>query len=200
MLFDEITLAPVDGAVRVQTRGLEIVRHPVRIPTEVSTLPLEASISRSMEILDGYFELVASNFGDRVTSALTGGYDSRLILALLRRHGVRPRLYVYGSHDDKEISVARAVAEGEGFPIEIVDKDKEPVFAPDEFAAVAHQNFLADDGYGWTGIFHNGAEHEERANRVSGNAIALNGGGGEVWRNFFYLLDRSYSPRAILWS
>ncbi len=199
-LFDEVVLAPVNGTIRVRPRSLEILRHPVWIPTEVSTEPLEASTRRSMEILDGYFEAVASNFGDQVTSALSGGYDSRLIWALLRRHGVRPRLYVYGPSDDKEISVARAAAEGEGFPIEVIDKDKELVFAPDEFAAIAYQNFLADDGYGWAGIFHNGAEHRESANRVSGNAIALNGGGGEVWRNFFYLLDRSYSPREILWS
>ena len=35
---------------------------------------------------------------------------------------------------------------------------------------------------------------------MSGNALALNGGGGEIWRNFFYLPDRAYRPREILWS
>jgi hypothetical protein len=199
-LFDEVVLAPVNGTIRVQPRSLEIVRYPIRLPIEVSAEPFEASINRSMEILDGYFEAVASNFGDQVTSALSGGYDSRLILALLRRHGVRPRLYIYGPPGDEEITVARAVAEGEGFHLEIIDKDKEFVADPDEFAAVAHQNFLAADGYGWGGIFSNGAESDQRARRVSGNSIALNGGGGEIWRNFFYLPDRSYSPRQILWS
>ena len=199
-LFDEIVLAPVNSTIRVQQQNLEIVRHPLRIPTEVSSEPFEASISRSLEILDNYFAAMVPHFGDRITSALSGGYDSRLILALLRRHGVHPRLYVYGAPGEKDITVARAIAEGEGFPLEIIDKDKELVFAPDEFSAAAYQNFLATDGYGWGGIFHNGAEHNESAHRVSGNAIALNGGGGEVWRNFFYLLDRSYSPREILWS
>jgi hypothetical protein len=65
---------------------------------------------------------------------------------------------------------------------------------------VAADNFLASDGYTWSGIFTNGAERAQRASRVSGNALALNGGGGEIWRNFFYLLDRPYSPREILWS
>src|SRR5205814_5758473 len=33
-LFDEIVLAPVNGTIRVQPGGLEIVRHPLRVPKE----------------------------------------------------------------------------------------------------------------------------------------------------------------------
>jgi hypothetical protein len=53
-------------------------------------------------------------------------------------------------------------------------------------------------GYTWDGIFHNGTERGQRRYRVEGNSLALNGGRGEIWRNFFYLLGRSYSPREIL--
>lgn len=199
-LFDEIGLMPVGASLAVRQRGLEIRRHPLQISTAASTEPFAASISHSMELLDRCFGAVAKNFGDRVTCALSGGYDSRLILALLRRHGVRPRLYVYGPRGDKDIGIARAIAEGERIALEIVDKDDQPALSPDEFAEVAHANFLDSDGYGWSGIFTNGAERVQRARRVAGNAIALNGGGGEIWRNFFYLLDRSYSPRQLLWS
>jgi hypothetical protein len=157
-------------------------------------------VARSMELLDCYFAGVAKSFGDRVTCALSGGYDSRLILAMLRRHGISPRVYVYGPPGDKDVCLARAIAEGEGFALEIVDKDKQLAFGPSEFGAVASDNFLASDGYTWSGIFTNGAERAQRASRVGGNALALNGGGGEIWRNFFYLLDRTYSPREILWS
>src|SRR6185437_16957348 len=31
-------------------------------------------------------------------------------------------------------------------------------------------------------------------------AISLNGGGGEIYRNFFYLPDRPYRPRQLLWA
>jgi hypothetical protein len=199
-LFDEVLLAPVNAKIAVRQGGLEIKHHPPPVPTRASTEPFETTVERSMELLDCYFAAVAASFGERVTCALSGGYDSRLILALLRRHGVHPRVYVYGPPGDKDVELARAIAEGEGFALEVVDKDRQLAFAPCEFGAVAYNNFLASDGYTSGGIFTNGAEPAQRASRVSGNALALNGGGGEIWRNFFYLLDRNYSPREILWS
>jgi hypothetical protein len=199
-VFDEVLVAPVNARITVGEQCLEIRRNPPPPPIAVSTEPFEATVERSMQLLDRYFSALAQCFGDHVTCALSGGYDSRLILALLRRHGISPRVYVYGPPSDKDVCLARAIAEGEGFALEIVDKDKQLTFTPGEFAAVAYENFLASDGYTWSGIFNNGAEHDQRANRVSGNTLALNGGGGEIWRNFFYLPDRSYTPREIMWS
>ena len=199
-VFDEVLLAPVNATIAVGKDRLEIRSRRMPVTTTFCADPFEPMVEQSMRLLDGYFAAVAASFGDRVTCALSGGYDSRLILALLRRHGISPRVYVYGQPGDKDVQLARAIAEGEGFALEIVDKDKQLAFAPNEFAAVAYENFLASDGYTWSGIFTNGAERAQRASRVNGNAVALNGGGGEIWRNFFYLLDRNYTPREILWS
>jgi hypothetical protein len=199
-LFDEVSLAPVNATIDVGDRGLEFHLPSLAVPTLVSTERFGAMVEQSMELLDRYFASVATSFGDRVTCALSGGYDSRLILAMLRRHGVRPRVYVYGPPGDKDVCSARVIAQGEGFALEIVDKDRQLAFMPSEFAGVAHDNLLASDGYTWSGIFNNGAESAQRASRVSGNALALNGGGGEIWRNFFYLPNRTYSPRELLWS
>ncbi len=143
---------------------------------------------------------VAQASGDRVGCALSGGYDSRLILACLRRHGVRPRVYVYGSAAESDVVLASEIARKEGFPLAVIDKSDQPMIRPEEFPATAHRNFLAHDGYGWGGIFQNDAEIAESARRVHGNAIAFNGGGGEIFRNFFYLPDREYTIRELLWS
>ena len=199
-VFDEVLLAPVSATIAVGEDCLEILPHRLPTPATVSAEPFEATIEQSMQLLDRYFAALAAGFGERVTCALSGGYDSRLILALLRRHGISPRVYVYGPPGDTDVELARAIAEGEGFALEIVDKDKQLAFTPGEFGAVAYGNFLESDGYTWSGIFTNGAERTQRASRVNGNAMALNGGGGEIWRNFFYLLDRNYTPREILWS
>jgi asparagine synthase (glutamine-hydrolysing) len=199
-VFDEVLLAPVNARIAVGEERLKISTGRLPTPMTVSTEPFERMVEQSMRQLDRYFAAVAASFGDRVTCALSGGYDSRLILALLRRHGISPRVYVYGPPGDRDVELARAIADGEGFALEIVDKDKQLSFTPSEFGEVAYENFLASDGYTWSGIFTNGAERTQRASRVSGNAVALNGGGGEIWRNFFYLLDRTYAPREILWS
>jgi hypothetical protein len=199
-LFDEIILAPVNGTIAVQPQKIEIVEHPFCIPQTTSDLNFEESIARSMKLLDCFFASVVANFGDRVNCALSGGYDSRLIVALLRRHGARPSLYVYGRSDDSDVKLAQAIAKGEELPLDTVDKTQFRTWEPDEFSAIAHRNFLAVDGYSWSGIFDNGAELEQQAQRVSGGMLALNGGGGEIFRNFFYLRDFCYTPRAFLWS
>ncbi len=199
-LFDEIIVTPVNSTIAVQPRKMEIVGHPFRIPQTTLDQDFEESIARSMNLLDRYFASVAANFGERVNCALSGGYDSRLIVALLRRHGARPSLYVYGRSDDSDVTLAQAIATGEKLPLDVIDKEQYRTWEPDEFAAIAHRNFLAVDGYSWSGIFDNGAEREQQASRVSGGMIALNGGGGEIFRNFFYLRDFWYTPRQFLWS
>jgi asparagine synthase (glutamine-hydrolysing) len=113
---------------------------------------------------------------------------------------VRPRVYVYGAGTDGDVAIAGEIARGEGFAIAHIDKSDRPAIPPAEFAETAHRNFLAQDGYGWGGIFQNDGEIAERMRRVRGGAIAVNGGGGEIFRNFFYLPDRGYTIRELLWS
>ena len=151
-------------------------------------------------MLDRYFGAIARSFGDRVGCALSGGYDLRLILAFLRRHGLKPRVYVYGRAGEKDVLLASQIARREGFSLDVIDKDDRPIIPPDQFAETARLNFLAADSYQYTGIFQNGAEIAESARRVCGNTIAFNGGGGEIFRNFFYLPDGKYTIRELLWS
>ncbi|MGE0258279.1 MAG: hypothetical protein AB7H71_12650 [Alphaproteobacteria bacterium] len=199
-LFDQIVLAPVNSTISVRPKKVEFVRHSIRIPKTTSDQDFEGSIDRSMGLLDRYFASVVENFGDRVNCALSGGYDSRLIVAFLRRQGVRPSLYVYGRSDDSDVMLAQTIATGENLALEAIDKAQYRTCEPDEFAAIAHRHFLATDGYSWSGIFDNGAELEQQARRTSGGMLALNGGGGEIFRNFFYLRDARYTPTEFLWS
>ena len=199
-LFSEVALAPIGATIRVGPRGLEIVRPTLQVTQDFTSETRSASLDHSMALLDRYFAAVTRSFGDRVGCALSGGYDSRLILACLRRHGARPRVYVYGTAPERDVRLATEVARREGFPLAVIDKNDQPIIVPDRFGEIAYRNFLAVDGYGWDGIFNNGAEIAESARRVHGNAIAFNGGGGEIFRNFFYLPDRKYTIRQLLWS
>jgi hypothetical protein len=199
-LFSEVELAPIDGLIVIGPGGIEIRRETLRVIRKFNSEDRKVSIDHSIALLDRYFAAAVRYFGDRVNCALSGGYDSRLMLACLRRHGAKPRVYVYGSRPEKDVRFALEIARREGFPLEVIDKSERPVIPPGDFIETARRNFLANDGYHHAGIFHNGAEIGESARRVRGDAIAFNGGGGEIFRNFFYLPDREYSVREILWT
>jgi asparagine synthase (glutamine-hydrolysing) len=131
---------------------------------------------------------------------LSGGYDSRLTLALLLEQGLRPRIHVYGRDDDPDVGVAKRIAEAEGFALEHVDKSRFPVIEPDAFPDLVERNFLAFHGHPADGIFENGSDLATRMERCSSGELMLNGGGGEIFRNFFYLSDRRLSVRQFLWT
>jgi hypothetical protein len=199
-LFNEVKIAPIQATIVVGPHGLEIIRPRLPVTRMFASPRRDASLRESIALLDRYFSAVACSFGDRVRSALSGGYDSRLILAFLRRHGMKPSLYVYGRAPERDVRLAAEIASREGFLLEAIDKDDRPIIPPTEFLETAHRNFIAADGYGYAGIFHNGAETEELARRVLGDTIAIHGGGGEIFRNFFYLPDREYTINELLWS
>lgn len=199
-LFSEVAVAPIGGTIRVGPNGLEIDRPALCVPRRFASASRDEALADSMALLDRWFAAAARAFGDRVECALSGGYDSRLILACLRRHSVQPRVYVYGRSTDEDVALAGEIARNEGFEIAHIDKSDRPRIPPPEFPETAQRNFLAQDGYGWGGIFENDSEIAERARRVRGDALAINGGGGEIFRNFFYLPDRQYTIRELLWS
>jgi hypothetical protein len=199
-LVDELALVPVGAALCIGSDGARLDQPKLEPPREVLHLARQALFDRSFAELEHLFGMLAQSFGDRITCALSGGYDSRLILAMLRRCGCRPRVYVYGRSEDPDVSIASSIARAEGFSLDVVDKEKKTVVSSENFAEAAMRNFLASDGYTWGGMFNNGAEQQQCAERVAGDAIALNGGGGEIFRNFFYLLDGRYTPRQLLWS
>ncbi len=197
-LVKELTLVPVGGAL-IFNQGVARLDQSILKPiSEPSVLGKEELLQQCLSILNERFGLLAELFGSRLTCALSGGFDSRLILALARRAGVQPRVYVYGKQTDKDVVIASQIACAEKFDLEIIDKEAQPLV--DDFREVIATNYLASDGYIGAGIFNNGAEHRESASRVAGRSIALNGGGGEIFRNFFYLLDGKYTIKQIAWS
>ena len=96
--------------------------------------------------------------------------------------------------------VGRTIADGEGFPLTCIDKSLHAQPAADTFPAVLAENFHLFDGLPADGIFDSGVDRQTRFDRADGAALMLNGGGGEIFRNFFYLPDRPLSAQALVWS
>ncbi|MCP5366095.1 MAG: hypothetical protein H6907_18225 [Hyphomicrobiales bacterium] len=157
-------------------------------------------VARNVDNIRRYYRAIVAAFGDRVDTALSGGYDSRLTLALLREGGSAPNIHVYGRDTDADVRVAKAIAAGEGFDLKHEDKGGRPRVAPDAFADVVRRNFLNFNGCPVDGLLDNGTDLATRLTRCAGGELMLNGGGGEIYRNFFYLPDGNYQVRDLLWS
>jgi asparagine synthase (glutamine-hydrolysing) len=177
---------------QIASRPKEVVPEQLPGPTMADRV---ARVSRN---LAGYFRTLGDVFGDDVISSLSGGYDTRLMLALERNAGIHPRLFVYGPEDSGDVRVARAIAEGEGLELEHIDKSRFPRVSPDAFGDVVEQNYYLFDGLGCAGVFDNGSDAATRIMRARKARLHLNGGGGEIYRGVWRVPDGQVSLEKFL--
>lgn len=164
-----------------------------------TTESLDELVERLASVLRHAFAVPAAHYANNIQCPLSGGFDSRLVLSLLLDAGVRPSLYVYGSPDDTDVRIAKHIAAREGFEIEAFHKGSFRQVTPDEFPSVVEHNFHEIDGTGvGGGMFDAGGNSEARRNRAKAGSLAVSGGGGEVFRNYFYLADRPFRTRAVI--
>ncbi|WP_138380245.1 hypothetical protein [Luteithermobacter gelatinilyticus] len=175
-----------------------IRNRPFSLPREAGALSRQDALAACTERLQTQFTTLVEHFGDRIDTALSGGYDSRLMLALLFQAGARPHIHVYGRDQDPDVQVAKAIARGEGFPLSHTDKSHAPRPAPETYRELVERNFYVMDGLPNEGLFDNGQNIETRRERVEHGKLALNGGGGEIFRDFFHLPDRSFEDRDVV--
>jgi len=141
---------------------------------------------------------VAQAFPGRVNVALSGGFDSRSIVAGLLAVGERPQLFVYGAADSTDVLVAGVAASSAELPIDIIDKGVMGRDLPAPNIESLEQSALFFDGLPSDGIYDSGADRQTRLQQNSDGHIALNGGGGEIFRSFFHLPDRHFTAVDIV--
>src|SRR5574337_1216875 len=167
-----------------------------------SRAPKFASWDEAVEAISGHLRAVSTEvalaFPGRVNTALSGGFDSRLIVAGLLAAGVQPRLFVYGDPDSADVAVARTVADVTGLALDPIDKDVMNRSLPALDIESLEQSALFFDGLPTDGIYDPGADRRTRLQQTADGYIALNGGGGEIFRNFFHLPDRAFTAYDIV--
>jgi asparagine synthase (glutamine-hydrolysing) len=168
----------------------------------VSNTPEPESIEEAASRLHAHLQTQCSEivtaFPGAVRMALSGGFDSRLILAGLLERGAHPDLFVYGSAANDDVRVARQVAETVGLPLNAVDKSAIAAEQQLPDLETLVQSALFFDGLPNDGIYDRGVDRDTRLAQTAQAHIALNGGGGEILRNYFYLPDRPLSPRDVV--
>lgn len=159
---------------------------------------VESSLSHQkqediIDLLRQTVQPVTQIFGDKISTALSGGYDSRLMLALLQDSGSTPSVYVYGPDNSDDVIVAKTIAQGKDFPLTHINKANYPLPAPKDYSEIVRDNFYALDGLPGESIFDFGANMSTRRQRADNGQMIFNGGGGEIFRNFFYLPKGNFS-------
>lgn len=201
-LTEGITALPANSIVTVDEAGtVEVVQRPSPIDNravEPKSRLDEVAASHCRQ-LDAVFGPIADNYGDRIRLSFSGGFDSRLMLAMLLRHGAKPALFVYGDDNDEDVRIARLICASEGLPLEVIDKSLVPPVPPDAFVEETERNLFAFDGWKVeAGLFDFGADRKDRSGRHAAGQVPLNGSLGEIYRNFFYMPDRPASIGAVI--
>ncbi|CAN0509161.1 unnamed protein product, partial [Laminaria digitata] len=160
-LFREIRLHAARDALELGDTVTAVPVHKA-IPTDVINAPIEEHVERNLANLHRYYDAIAACFGDRVDTALSGGYDSRLTLALLQSHGIKPFIHVYGNDSDADVQIAKAISAGEGFALEHQDKSKFPPIGEGDFAEAVYRNLFSFHGHPPDGLFDNGTDWPTR--------------------------------------
>jgi hypothetical protein len=179
--------------------GLRFGAWPGYGVPEIARKGMDHQVEQIHSLLSRQFGDMAKAFDGHIDTALSGGYDSRLILAQLFSHGVRPDVHVYGKSTDPDVVVAKRIAAGEGFPLNHEDKGQGADLPLDQAEESISRTFHAFDGFPNDGVFDSGRDLASRKERCRTGALMLNGGGGEVFRNFFYLPDRTVTVRQMMW-
>ncbi len=186
-------------------RMVELTPSGTRLHSLAKPLPSQPTRATLGERLEVHAQLLRSvvaeqarHFGDQVQCPLSGGLDSRLVLAVLRSLGQRPHVYVYGPPSSPDVRIARHIGTSEGFDVEWIEKDRYCEITPDAFPEQVERNFHENDGLpNFGGIFDNGGNAYARDARHRDGMLAMSGGAGEIYRNFFFLPDRRLGAAAV---
>ncbi|HEU0134482.1 MAG TPA: hypothetical protein VFR28_06635, partial [Allosphingosinicella sp.] len=197
-IFNELKTLGPDRMVELTEDGARPVAMAKPLPGQVVGMPIEMRLERHRKRLASVVRRHVRHFGDHVHCPLSGGLDSRLVLAALRAEGCNPRTYVYGGAEDGDVRIARLIGQAQGFEVEWFDKEKARQLTPEEFPAQVERNFQEYDGLPNFGeLFENGSNAAARNARHEGGALSASGGCGEIYRNFFYLPDRGLGAGAV---
>lgn len=196
-IFGELKTLGPNAIVELGERGALAHEVSKPLPERSDELPLAERIERHRTALSAVVRRHLSAFGDRIFCPLSGGLDSRLALAALRAEGCKPRVFVYGPGDSKDVRIAREIGAAEGFDVEWLDKEARRL-EPEAFAGQVERNFHDYDALPNYGeLFENGMNAAARDSRHEGGALSVSGGCGEIYRNFFFLPDRPASARTV---
>ncbi len=167
-----------DELVRLDATGS--VRRLPR-PTPVPDGDLQTVLAAEMAAL------ATALAGERVSVDLTGGLDSRLVVAFLHHAGVVSEAAVIGPEDGPEVDIARRLARILGMPLHVT------VHRLDDLATTLPTLLRATGGEVDPARYHPDAQFQ-RERRARGCTVAVGGAGGAHLREMHYVHELPFLP------
>lgn len=175
----------MEGVYLLDATRIHLPEKNVTVQRKITLPPIEHNYQKCLkdnaDVLLEEFKLYHSFFGNSVTSALSGGFDSRLMLAAELKTGIKPNLYVYGLPGDKDVQVAKDICDNEQIELYHSERYAEVNSDNDVVSKMILQNFWDFDGN--TQLFTGSFNLKSRMQRARDYDIALNGAGGEIYRD-----------------
>jgi asparagine synthase (glutamine-hydrolysing) len=175
----------IDSSKVYNVSAKSVISKTIHIPA--LEFNYKKCLENNVEILKYEFGNYIKFFDSKISSALSGGFDTRLMLASLLSQGVRPDLYVYGSEKlkyvaekDEDVRIAKLICSAEGLDLKHIDKSITHEESIDEMKNIVYQNFWDFDA---GNLFNNSNEIGTRIDRAKSGNFLLNGSGGLMYRN-----------------
>ncbi|GEM_PF-2449394 len=163
----------------------------IRLPSSGGRTGFEELLDLNHDRLSQVFQTYVDAFGDDISIGLSGGFDSRLVLAYLLYCGANPRIYVQGTEESADVKIARKVAAFIGRRIELDSVGTDVRFSPDEFPARLRAASDYSDGFLPSGLLTTWMlAAPERSDHVRPEKLRLYGMAGEMYRRTLALPSR----------
>lgn len=153
---------------------------------------LEEIVFEVKETLSKYFRTIGKIFEDNIVIPLTGGFDTRLVYAMLKAEKIMPdHAFVLKKDNHPDIEIAELIAAADDIKLDILPNDF-PDFTQDSTLSQLKRQFFLYDGLGIGGIFQffSGMDVWDQ---LDYRLLLLDGGGGEIYRNIHNLPDAEIS-------
>ncbi len=148
-------------------------------------------IELTSEDLINYFQMIKSNFDNNISSALSGGYDTRLMFSIMEKIDLHPKYYVSGKKDSSDVQIAQKLAEYKNIPLKIFYWEDIKKINVDDFYQLILNKYYLNDALTPKGLFLSISDMD--LVNARGNILNLNGQAGEVYRDFWYLPNKSFT-------
>ena len=184
-VFNEVKrVEPIDNII---FEGIKVINLP-EVNYTLKERSRDKLITNQLDTLDHYFSLISKPVSEnKVILGLTGGYDSRLLMCFAERHFTNTSYYTHWRKgENKEIELVKILAKKIQKELhQYVVKYPEDM-TREEALDTLQQSFYHNDGHIRTQIYwHEYYNTLDYARSIFGTGfLALNGIGGELYRNF----------------